>query len=813
MPNLAQDLRYARRILTKSPLFTAVVVVTLAIGIGLNTAVFSAIDTLLLKPLPGVRAPNELVQLYRSWPGGINYGSNSIPHYQDLRDRSSDVYSGVAAWGFDQVSLTWAGRPQTAFGMSVSANFFNVLGVTPLYGRTFVPAEATGTGAHPVVVLSYHGWKQLFGGDPSVVGKSLILDGRDYTIVGVTPQDFVGPMPIVTPELFVPLMQVNELRPGEGDLLKARGSNSFNVVARLKPGITMAQAKDRMSALVLALRQEFPDQYKDNGIFLVRQADAGIHPMLKNAEVGLSSVVMGVVAILLLIACVNVANLFLARSRDRAREMAIRLSLGAARRALIRQLLVESFLFALVSGVAGLAVAWWTIGIANRISLPMDITFHPGLTVSPSVLLFSLGVTLVTGFLFGLAPALQATRPSLVPALKGEEAAGESRSRLTRTLVVAQVALSIVLLVSAGLFLRNLSQATRIDKGFDADNLLIAQLDPGLQGYTRARTDAFYRQLTERLTANPDVVAVGYTTNLPLSLNENDSGVRIPGYTPGKNENMSIQNSSVTPGYFTAMGIPLREGRAFRAQDDSGAAPVIIVNEQFVHRFWPGQDALGKTVHIHGRDWTVVGIVPTGKYFSLGEEPTAYLYTPEAQDWSFGMQIAVRTRGDPQALVPALRSAVTALDPNMPLSDVRTMDSHLGIALLPARVTGWALGVFGLLGLLLASLGIYGVMAYSVSQRTREIGIRMAIGAGGGAVIGLLMRQGLTLVLVGTAVGLAGAVGAARLIQGQLYGGRGFDPVTFVAVPVVLMVVACGAIWVPARRAAGLDPVLALRQE
>lgn len=813
MPNLAQDLRYARRILTKSPLFTAVVVVTLAIGIGLNTAVFSAIDTLLLKPLPGVRAPNELVQLYRSWPGGINYGSNSIPHYQDLRDRSSDVYSGVAAWGFDQVSLTWAGRPQTAFGMSVSANFFNVLGVTPLYGRTFVPAEATGTGAHPVVVLSYHGWKQLFGGDPSVVGKSLILDGRDYTIVGITPQDFAGPMPIVTPEVFVPLMQVNELRPGEGDLLKARGSNSFNVVARLKPGITMAQAKDRMSALVLALRQEFPDQYKDNGIFLVRQADAGIHPMLKNAEVGLSSVVMGVVAILLLIACVNVANLFLARSRDRAREMAIRLSLGAARRALIRQLLVESFLFALVSGVAGLAVAWWTIGIANRISLPMDITFHPGLTVSPSVLLFSLGVTLVTGFLFGLAPALQATRPSLVPALKGEEAAGESRSRLTRTLVVAQVALSIVLLVSAGLFLRNLSQATRIDKGFDADNLLIAQLDPGLQGYTRARTDAFYRQLTERLTANPDVVAVGYTTNLPLSLNENDSGVQIPGYTPGKNENMSIQNSSVTPGYFTAMGIPLREGRAFRAQDDSGAAPVIIVNEQFVHRFWPGQDALGKTVHIHGRDWTVVGVVPTGKYFSLGEEPTAYLYTPEAQDWSFGMQIAVRTRGDPQALVPALRSAVTALDPNMPLSDVRTMDSHLGIALLPARVTGWALGVFGLLGLLLASLGIYGVMAYSVSQRTREIGIRMAIGAGGGAVIGLLMRQGLTLVVVGTAVGLVGAVGAARLIQGQLYGGRGFDPVTFVAVPVVLMVVACGAIWVPARRAAGLDPVLALRQE
>lgn len=813
MSTLAQDVRYARRILVKNPLFTAIVVVTLAIGIGLNTAVFSAIDTLLLKPLPGVRAPDQLVQIYRSWPGGVNYGSNSIPHYQDVRDRSSSVYSGVAAWAFVQASITTGGRPQTAFGMAVSANFFSVLGVMPLRGRTFVPAEATGPGAHAVAVLSYDGWTQLFGGDTSIIGHSVILDGRDYTIVGVTPKEFHGPMPIVTPEVFLPMMQINELRPGEGDILKARGSNSFNVVARLKPGVTLAQANDRMKAIVQGLRDEHPDQYKDNGIYLIPTTKAGIHPTLKNAEVGLSSVVMAVVAILLLIACVNVANLFLARARDRAREMAIRLSLGAKRRALIRQLLVESFLFALVSGVAGLAVAWWAIGVANRVSLPMDITFRPGLSVSPTVLLFTLGVTVVTGFLFGLAPALQATRPSLVPALKGEEAAGESRSRLTRGLVVAQVALSIVLLVSAGLFLRNLSAATSVDKGFNADNMLIAALDPGLQGYTRARTDEFYHQLTERLQANPDVVAVGYATYLPLSLNESDSGVEIPGYTPGKNENMSVQNSSVTPGYFAAMGIPLREGRAFRAQDDSGSVPVLIVNEQFAHRFWPGQDALGKTVHTHGRDWTVVGVVPTGKYFSLGEEPTAFYYTPEAQQWSYGMQIAIRTRGTPVNEVSALRSAVAALDPNMPLSDVRTMENHLGIALLPARVTGWALGVFGLLGLLLASVGIYGVMAYSVSQRTREIGIRMAIGAGGSAVIRLLMRQGLTLVLVGTGVGLVGAVAAERLIRGQLYGGNGLDLMTFVVVPLVLLVVATGAIWIPARRAAGLDPVLALRQE
>jgi predicted permease len=522
---------------------------------------------------------------------------------------------------------------------------------------------------------------------------------------------------------------------------------------------------------------------------------------------------MAVVAVLLLIACVNIANLFLARARDRAREMAIRLSLGARRSALIRQLLVESVLFSAVSGVAGLAVAWWAIGLANSVSLPMDINFRPGLSITPSVLWFTLGVTVFTGLLFGLAPALQATRPSLVPALKGEEAAGEARSRATRMLVVAQVALSIVLLVSAGLFLRNLKAATSVNKGFDSDNVLIATVDPGLQGYTRARAEAFYRDLTARMSGNPDVEAMGYTSSLPLGLGENDNGVTIPGYTPGKNENMSIQVASVSPGYFTAMGIPIRSGRAFTAQDDSTHPGAIIVNEQFAKHFWPGQDPLGKIVHTGGADCTVVGVVPTGKYQRLGEDPTPFMYRPEAQDWSFGMTVVMKTRGAPEALVPSLRAAMTSLDPDMPLSDVRTMVSHLGIALLPARLIGWVLGIFGLIGLLLASVGIYGVMAYSISQRTREIGIRMAIGAGAAQVVRLLLRQGMALVLVGVGLGLVGAVGAAMAIRGQLYGGTGFDPVTFVIVPLVLLFTAMGAIWIPAKRAAGLDPVLALRQE
>ena len=813
MPSLLQDLRYARRILVKSPLFTAIVVITLALGIGLNTAVFSAIDTLLLKPLPGVRAPNELVQLYRSWPGDQKFGSNSVPHYQDLRDRTTDVFSGVAAWAFVRVSLSSGGRSQQVFGTAVSANYFSVFGVNPLRGRTFVPAEAVGPGAHAVAVLSYDGWQNLFGGDPTVVGRSVVLDGQAYTIVGIVPRDFKGAIPIVSPAVYIPLTQIDQLRPGEGDLLTERGDNFLNVVARLAPGVTVARANDRLGVVLRGLLQEHPDDYKNSGIFLVRQADAGLHPTLKGAEVGLSSVVMAVVAILLLIACVNVANLFLARARDRAREMAIRLSLGASRAALVRQLLTESLLFAVVSGVAGLGVASWAIGLANRVSLPMDIDFRPGLSVSPIVLLFTLGVTVATGFLFGLAPALQATRPSMIPALKGESAAGESRSRATRVLVVAQMALSIVLLVCAGLFLRNLNSATNVDKGFNSAHVLVASLDPGIQGYTRPRAEEFYRQLTARLASDPDVTAVGFTSELPLDLGESDSGVQIPGYTPAKNENMSIQNVSVTPGYFRAMGTRLLEGRGFTAQDDSASPGAIVVNERFATRFWPGQDALGKTVHVHGRDHTVIGVVPTGKYDRLGEPPTPYMYFAQAQDWEFGMTLVLRTRSDPLAVVPTLRSEVAALDADMPLSDVRSMESHLGIALLPARLTGWVLGIFGLLGLILASVGMYGVMAYSVAQRTREIGIRMAIGAAGGAVVRLLMKQGLTLVLVGTGVGLAGAFGVAQIIRGQLYLGSGFDPLTFVLVPVVLVGVAMGAIWIPARRAAGLDPVRALRQE
>jgi predicted permease len=510
---------------------------------------------------------------------------------------------------------------------------------------------------------------------------------------------------------------------------------------------------------------------------------------------------------------VNVANLFLARGRDRAREMAVRLSLGAARGALIRQLMIESLMFSTISAILGLGIAQWAISIANQISLPFDIDFSAGLEISPIVLGFTVLVTVVAAVLFGIAPALQATRPSLVPALKGEEPAGESRSRVRSGLVVAQMALSIVLLTCAGLFLRNLREATTFDKGFDSDNLLVASVDPGIQGYSRARSEQFFDRLRERLLAQSNVKKVAYTQILPLSLNESDTDVLPAGYTAGPDENMSVQYSIATPGYLDAMGIRLLSGRDFRATDDSASQRVLIINQQFVNKYFKGDDPLGKTVRVSSNDYTVIGVVPTGKYQRLGEAAEAFMYFAQPQRFNPSLTIVIKTAGKPELVIPTLRAEVAALDPTLPLANVQSMDRQLGIALMPARVVGGTLGVFGVLGLLLAALGMYGVMAYSVAQRTREIGIRMAIGAAAHDVVTMVMRQGLKLVAIGGVIGLAGAVGASRLLGGILYGGGENDVVTFVAVPIILIGVAALATWVPARRAAGTDPLAALRQE
>jgi|CXWL01.1.fsa_nt_gi predicted permease len=813
MNRLKQDLIYAFRQLSTRRLFSSMVIATLALGIGLNAAVFSAVDATLLRPLPGVERSDDLVQLYRTFPGE-KFGSLSVPDVFDFRERTGEVFEGLAAWTFATVNVTSGGEPRVISGQMVSANYFDVLGVRPTLGRFFLPEEDSGPLAHPVVVLSDGVWKQWFGADPGVVGRSVIMNGRSMEIVGVAPSEFHGALPMIRPGLFVPLMQLDQIRPGFAGSLTDRGHRFMSGIARLKPGVTPEQATLRLTAAVAELRQTYPEAFKDVGINLVPQAKAGIHPSFRGAQVAISAVVMALVAILLLIACVNVANLFLARARERTQEIAVRIAIGASRARLIRQLLTESFLLSGVSGLLGLGVALFAIRLTEQISIP-GIHFAPDLRLSPLVLAFSLAVTVVTALLFGLLPAWQSTRPSLVPALKGESASGGSKSRATKVLVVAQMALSIILLVSAGLFALNLRSAEVLDKGFTTEDRLVASVDPSLQGYGRAEVEAFYKQLLERLRANPEVRSAALMSVAPLSLNSSDSAVTIPGYTPREGERMSIHQSRVSPGYFETMGIPLIRGRGFNESDTADSMPAIIVNQRFADRFWPGQDAVGRTVRMgrqNPRDFTVVGVTPTGKYRSLGEAPLPFMYFPQAQQWTPAMTVVIHTKGPSRAIASVLRAEVRALNPDIPLMAVSTLEESLGVALLPARLSGWVLGIMGLLGLGLASIGIYGVMAYSVSQRTREIGVRVALGARPGEVARLVMREGLGLVGAGTIIGLVGAFGASVLLRSVLYGadGRVF---VFLSVPILLMTVSALAIWNPARRAAGVDPILALRSE
>ncbi len=813
MSNVLQDLRYSVRMLTKSPLFTAAAVITLALGIGLNAATFSTVNGILLRPLPGTAEPERLVQLYRAWPG-LEYGSTSIPHYQDLRDRTGDVFENVAAWYISAMSLSVEGRSERIMGLLVSANFFQTYGVSPALGRMFIPGEEDrGPGAHPVAVLGHAFWRTRFGGDPTVVGSTLALNGHPFEIVGVAAEDFSGPVTYASIPVYVPLMMQMEIVPGR-NLIEARGHNMMTAVARLRDGITVERARQRLDALLIQLREELPDYYEEQlGTTVVPQMDAGIHPMFRNAQVGMSSVMMAVVGLLLLIACVNVANLFLARARERRQEMGIRLSLGAGRARIVQQLMTESLVFSALAGAAGLGLAAIAVRVLAGIRPPVDGPWRFAIEMDYRVLGFTLVVSLAAGMLFGLAPALQAARADTMAAVKGDTS-GRTRARASATLVVLQMALSLLLLVSSGLFLRSLQGATRIDPGFDDPHTIaLASMDPGLQGYDEARGRTFQDCLLDEVRALPEVRAVGLSDWLPLGLATQDRFTAVPGYEFAEGELQSITYARVTEDYLEAMGVELLEGRTFSVQDDAAGPPVIIVNRRFAERFWPGESALGKVVTTAGDDRQVIGVVETGKVRSLGEAPTEFMYLPHRELYESGVTLVVRTSGDPAGVLRRVRDLVRAQDPDMPIFDVRTMEEHMGIALLPARLGGSVLALFGLLGLVLAAVGIYGVMAHSVAQRTRELGIRVALGSDRRSVLRLVLGEGMRLAALGIVIGLIGAVGASRLLAGLLYGVDPLDPVAFSLVPITLVAVAALAVYLAARRAAGMDPVRALKTE
>jgi predicted permease len=812
MQTLFQDLHYGFRQLLKRPGFTFLAIVSMALGIGANTAIFSLVDTVVFRPLP-VRNASELQELYGTLHNGADYTIQSYLNYKDYRDRNQ-VFSGLVAFRIAVASLSHNGNNERVWGTMASANYFDVLGVPPLLGRGFLPEEDQTPKSHPVVVLSYGCWQKRFASDPAIVGRSVLVNNVPFTVVGVAPKGFIGTDVAYSPEFWTPMMMGPVIEPGSNWLENRASDNSF-VVGRLKPGITKAQAQASLRALTFEMGKEHPEENAGRGIELI---PPGLFiPDIRNGVFAFTAVLGAVGFLVLLLACVNLANLLLARATERRKEIAIRLAVGASRRRLIRQLMTESVMLSLAGGIFGVLVAAAINRVVQRVDFPIDIALVFDLRIDWRVLSFTLGLSVLTGMLFSLIPALQSSKPELVPALKDETSmAGFRRSRLRNTLVVAQITLSLVLLISAGLIVRSLQEAQRMRPGFNPENAVAFSFDVGLQGYDETKGRALQKQALERIRAIPGIEAAALVDNIPLSLNYNSSTIYVEGQPPTPASQLPLAiPSSVSPDYFRTMGISLR-GRGFTDQEEKLEHRVAIVNETFAKKFFPGQNPVGKRFNFSGADkpfWEVIGVCGDGKYNSLGEEPKAAVFRPQLRDYNTAVSMVARTKGDPKTVLGAMQREMRNLDPTLPLYGMKTLKEHMKIPLFPAKIAAGALGSFGVLALVLAAVGIYGVMSYVVAGRTREIGLRMALGAQTGNVRSLILRQGMTLALIGSVIGLAIAFVATRLLKSVLYGVDAMDPTTFIGVTFLLATVALLACWIPARRASRVDPMVALRAE
>ncbi|HEY0321333.1 MAG TPA: ABC transporter permease [Pyrinomonadaceae bacterium] len=813
MSNIWRDVRYGVRMLWKSPGFTAIAILSLALGIGANTAIFSLVNTVLLRPLPVAR-PEQLVEVYGTLHNGADYTLQSYPNYKEYRDRAGDAFEGMIAYRFAPISMSHAGASERVWGYLVSGNYFDVLGVRPLMGRGFTPEEDRTPGAFPVAVMSYGCWQRRFGADPNIVGKSVSLNGRSFTIVGVASKDFNGTEIAYAPELFVPMMMAHEIEP-DSDWLESRNSDNIFVVGRLKDGVTTQQAESVLTALTLELAREYPQENEGRG---VRLMTPGLFiPDIRNSVIGFATVLMGVVGLVLLLACVNLANLLLARATERRKEIAIRLAIGARRIIIVRQLLVESVLLSLAGGVCGLLLAAWINDFVASAKLPTDIALVIDLKIDWRVLSFTFLVSVLTGVVFSLLPALQSSSPDLVPALKDEASMGGfRRSRLRNVLVVAQVSLSLVLLVCAGLIVRSLQAAQSMRPGFNPLNAVALSFDVGLQGYNEERGRLFQKQVLERARALPGVMSAALVTTLPLSLDYSYTTIYIEGQAPVSSSQLPVAiPNTVSPGYFQTMEIALR-GRDFTEQDDKEETRFIIVNETFARKFFPNQEAIGRRFNFDGPEepfWEIVGVAADGKYNTLGEEPKPAFYRPLLRNYNTSTSLVARNLGDSQTAIAALRREVQSLDPTLPLYGVKTLTEHMQMPLFPARMAAVVLGSFGLMALVLAAIGIYGVMSYTVAGRIREIGVRMALGARPRDVLRLIVGQGMTLALIGLGLGIVFAFLAAQMLTSLLYGISSSDPLTYTIVALLLAGVALLACYIPARRATRVDPMIALRYE
>ena len=809
---LVKDIRYGLRRLAQSPGFTLVAVLSLALGIGANTAIFSLVNTALLRPLP-VERPEQIVSLANA-AGARGFQSFSYPNYKDLRDRGGEVFDGLYAYRFAPLSVSHEGTSERLWGYVVTGNYFEVLGVEAALGRALTPDDDRLPGAHPVTVLSYESWQRRFGADPAVVGRSLNVNGRSYEVVGVLPKGFYGTEIIAAPELWFPVAMQAEIEVGNSWLDK-RGVENLLIQGRLKQGVGLERAQATLDLIASQLEREFPEVNEGRRVTL--SPPGFISAAMRGAVLGFTGLLMVVVAFVLLLACVNLANLLLARAADRRKEIAMRLALGASRARLVWQLMAESMLLAVVSGAAGVLLAYWLVQLAAGLKPPVDVPLAIDLHIDYRVLAFTVVVSLLTGVLFGLLPAWQATKVELLTALKGETASGgPRRSWWKGGLIALQVALSLVLLVGGGLMLRALQRAQALDLGFEPQGAVEVSFDLRLQGYDEARGLEFQERLLERVRALPGVRAAGLVDLPPVDLHFSRDSVFVEGQLPERDARAPrVMVSRAGPGYFQALGTRLVRGRDFDRRDDEKAQPVAVVNETFARRFWPAEDPLGKRFRQGGPGaplLEVVGVVEDGKYAGLNEEPQGYVVRPLTQAYTGTNTLVLRADGDAKGLLALARGEVRRLDPHLPVSG-KTLEERLAMPLLPVRVGAVLLGGFGLLALLLAAVGIYGVMSYAVSRRTREIGIRMALGARASHVLRLTLRQGMTPVFIGVGMGLAAALVLTRLAKSLLFGVSATDPLTYAAVPALLTAVALLACYVPASRAAKVDPLVALRNE
>ena len=805
--DLWQDLRYGLRTLRKSPGFTVVAVLALALGIGADSAIFSVVNTVLLRPLP-YQDPDRLVMVWEdATKAGYPRNTPAPANYIDWREQNQ-VFEGMAAIANISFNLTGDGEPERIDGRRVSASLFPLLGVEPHLGRVFLPEEDQ-PGANRAVIMSYGLWQRRFGSDPDITGKQLTLNGESFTVVGVMPPHFQ--FPSREDELWIPIA----FGPNES---ATRGGHYLEVIARLKHGVTLQQAQAEMNTIAARLQQQYPESNTDVGatvISLHEQLVGDIKPALL--------VLLGAVGFVLLIACANVANLLLARAAVRQKEIALRIALGASRARLIRQFLTESLLLAAIGGVVGMLLALWGVNLLKAF-IPENISQVKAITIDAYVLGFTLLVSLLTGLIFGLAPATQASNFNLNETLKEggrDTAAGSRGKRLRSLLVIAEVAVSLVLLIGAGLLINSFLRLRSVDPGFRADNLLTMRIVlPRLKYPEQPQRTAFYAELLSRVEALPGVQAAAVTNWIPLVSQGDSVGFSIEGRPePAAGQIPIAVTRVISPHYFSTMGIQLLQGRQFNEQDRADTPRTVVINETMARRYWPGEDPLGKRITTGSpadpASWrTIVGVAQDVRQFQLNADPRPQIYLPYEQPVFFQpTNLVIRTGIEPLSLAATVRRTVWEIDRDQPVSNVRTMEDVLSESIARQRFSMLLLGIFAALALALAAVGLYGLMSYAVAQRTREIGIRMALGAQARDVLRLVVAQGLKLVLVGVVIGLVVAYMLTRLMSSLLFGVSATDPTTFIAISLMLLCVAVLASYIPARRATKVDPLVALRYE